>query len=132
MIRVVLIDDQTLVRRGIRALLELAGDITIAAEAADGIEGAAVIRREIMVGDACYSQTISHIPEASRLRVYGNDITSRKQAEQKLQAQLGRLDRIDANRFFRAQRTSCAEQNQTHHRYYSKHISNLLSASQMQ
>src|SRR5882672_636120 len=46
MIRVVLIDDQTLVRRGIRALLELAGDITIAAEAADGIEGAAVVRRE--------------------------------------------------------------------------------------
>jgi len=46
MIRVVLIDDQTLVRRGVRALLELAGDITIAAEAGDGVEGAAVIRRE--------------------------------------------------------------------------------------
>jgi DNA-binding NarL/FixJ family response regulator len=46
MIRVVLIDDQTLVRRGVRALLELAGDITIVAEADDGIEGAAVIRRE--------------------------------------------------------------------------------------
>ena len=46
MIRVVLIDDQTLVRRGIRALLELAGDVTIVAEADDGIEGAAVIRRE--------------------------------------------------------------------------------------
>ena len=46
MIRVVLIDDQTLVRRGVRVLLELAGDITIVAEADDGIEGAAVIRRE--------------------------------------------------------------------------------------
>ncbi len=46
MIRVVLIDDQTLVRRGVRALLELAGDITIVAEADDGVEGAAVIRRE--------------------------------------------------------------------------------------
>lgn len=46
MIHVVLIDDQTLVRRGVRALLELAGDIAIVAEAADGIEGAAVIRRE--------------------------------------------------------------------------------------
>jgi len=45
-IRVVLIDDQTLVRRGIRALLELAGDVTIVAEASDGEEGAAVIRRE--------------------------------------------------------------------------------------
>ena len=46
MIRVVLIDDQTLVRRGIRALLELAGDITIVAEASDGEEGASVVRRE--------------------------------------------------------------------------------------
>src|SRR5437773_5003518 len=46
MIRVVLIDDQTLVRRGVRALLELAGDIAIVAEAGDGVEGAAVIRRE--------------------------------------------------------------------------------------
>ena len=46
MIRVVLVDDQTLVRRGVRALLELAGDITIVAEAGDGVEGAAVIRRE--------------------------------------------------------------------------------------
>src|SRR5258705_5003003 len=46
MIRVALIDDQPLVRRGVRALLELAGDISIVAEAGDGIEGAAVIRRE--------------------------------------------------------------------------------------
>ena len=46
MIRVVLVDDQTLVRRGLRALLELAGDIDVVAEAGDGVEGAAVIRRE--------------------------------------------------------------------------------------
>ncbi len=46
MIRVVLVDDQTLVRRGIRSLLELAGDITIVAEAGDGEEGLAAIRRE--------------------------------------------------------------------------------------
>jgi len=46
MIRVVLIDDQTLVRRGLRALLELAGDIVVVAEAGDGVEGAAVVRRE--------------------------------------------------------------------------------------
>lgn len=45
MIRVVLADDQTLVRRGIRSLLELAGDISIAAEAADGDEAVAAIRR---------------------------------------------------------------------------------------
>ena len=46
MIRVVLVDDQTLVRRGIRSLLELSGDIRIVAEAADGDEAVAVIRRE--------------------------------------------------------------------------------------
>jgi DNA-binding NarL/FixJ family response regulator len=45
-IRVVLVDDQTLVRRGIRSLLELAGDIDIVAEAADGEEGVATILRE--------------------------------------------------------------------------------------
>jgi DNA-binding NarL/FixJ family response regulator len=46
MIRVVLVDDQTLVRRGIRSLLELAGDIDVAAEAGDGDEAVATIRRE--------------------------------------------------------------------------------------
>ncbi len=46
MIRVVLVDDQTLVRRGIRSLLELAGDVAIVAEAADGEEGIAAILRE--------------------------------------------------------------------------------------
>jgi len=46
MIRVVLVDDQTLVRRGLRALLELAGDLAIVGEAEDGVEGAALIRRE--------------------------------------------------------------------------------------
>jgi DNA-binding NarL/FixJ family response regulator len=45
-IRVVLIDDQTLVRRGIKSLLELAGDIAVVAEATDGEEGAVIIRRE--------------------------------------------------------------------------------------
>jgi DNA-binding NarL/FixJ family response regulator len=45
-IRVVLVDDQTLVRRGIRSLLELAGDIDIVAEASDGEEGVATILRE--------------------------------------------------------------------------------------
>jgi len=46
MTRVVLVDDQALVRRGIRSLLELAGDIEIVAEAGDGDEALAVIRRE--------------------------------------------------------------------------------------
>ena len=46
MIRVVLVDDHTLVRQGIRSLLELAGDVVIAAEAVDGDDAIAVIRRE--------------------------------------------------------------------------------------
>ena len=46
MIRVALVDDQTLVRQGIRSLLELAGDIAIVAEAADGEDGLTVIVRE--------------------------------------------------------------------------------------
>ncbi len=46
MIRAVLVDDQTLVRQGIRALLELAGDVTIVAEASDGDQGIEVILRE--------------------------------------------------------------------------------------
>jgi DNA-binding NarL/FixJ family response regulator len=45
-IRVVLVDDQTLVRQGIRSLLELAGDITIVGEAGDGDEALAAIARE--------------------------------------------------------------------------------------
>lgn len=38
MIRVMLVDDQTLVRQGVRSLLELADGIEVAAEAADGAE----------------------------------------------------------------------------------------------
>ncbi len=43
MIRVVLVDDQTLVRSGIRGLLELTPDIRVVAEATNGIEAVAVI-----------------------------------------------------------------------------------------
>lgn len=43
-IRVVLADDQTLVRAGFRSLLERAGDIEVVAEAADGAEALAVVR----------------------------------------------------------------------------------------
>jgi DNA-binding NarL/FixJ family response regulator len=42
-IRVVLVDDQTLVRQGIRSLLELTPDIRVIAEAADGDEALRVI-----------------------------------------------------------------------------------------
>lgn len=46
MIRVVLVEDQTLVRQGIRSLLELAGDVAIVAEASDGEEGLIAIQGE--------------------------------------------------------------------------------------
>lgn len=45
MIRVVLVDDQPLIRSGFRALLEGEGDVTVVAEAADGIEGLELIRK---------------------------------------------------------------------------------------
>jgi DNA-binding NarL/FixJ family response regulator len=45
MIRVVLADDQALIRRAIRSLLESAGDIEVVAEAADGKEAVAAARR---------------------------------------------------------------------------------------
>jgi DNA-binding NarL/FixJ family response regulator len=45
-IRVVLVDDQTLVRNGIKSLLELTGDVAVVGEAADADEGVALVRRE--------------------------------------------------------------------------------------
>ncbi len=44
MIRIVLVEDQLLVRRGIRSLLELAVDIVVAADVGSADEGAAAIR----------------------------------------------------------------------------------------
>jgi DNA-binding NarL/FixJ family response regulator len=46
MIRVALVDDHTLIRQGIRSLLELAGDISVIAEAADGDEAVVMIQRD--------------------------------------------------------------------------------------
>jgi DNA-binding NarL/FixJ family response regulator len=43
MIRVCVVDDQTLVRRGIRSLLELSEDVSVVAEAGDGEEALTVI-----------------------------------------------------------------------------------------
>lgn len=45
-IRVALIDDQTLVRKGIRGLLELSDDVVVVAEAEDGSEAVALAQRE--------------------------------------------------------------------------------------
>jgi DNA-binding NarL/FixJ family response regulator len=45
-IKVVIVEDQTIVRQGLRSLLGLSGDIEIAGEAADGEEAIGVIERE--------------------------------------------------------------------------------------
>lgn len=55
MIRIVLAEDQTIVRRGIATMLEMTGDITVAGEAADGEEAVRVvetIRPDVVVLDA--------------------------------------------------------------------------------
>ena len=44
-IRVAIVDDQMLVRQGIRALLELVSDLVVAAEASDGVEALEVLLR---------------------------------------------------------------------------------------
>lgn len=44
MIRVVLVDDQQLIRAGLRVLLDLEDDVEIVGEATDGEEGVAVVR----------------------------------------------------------------------------------------
>ena len=54
MIRVMLVDDQNLVRKGVRSLLELSEDIEIVAEAADGAEAMRLlpeIRPDVMLLD---------------------------------------------------------------------------------
>ncbi len=45
MIRVAIVDDETLIRKGLRNLLELAGDIEVCGEAADGEEAIVAIPR---------------------------------------------------------------------------------------
>ena len=54
MIRVMLVDDQNLVRKGVRSLLGLSEDIEIVAEAADGAEAMRLlpeIRPDVMLLD---------------------------------------------------------------------------------
>jgi PAS domain S-box-containing protein len=42
------------------------------------------LRREILVGDICFAQTVDYIPITRRLRIYSTDITERMKAEQAL------------------------------------------------
>lgn len=55
MIKVLLVDDQELLRRGVRLLLEAAGGVEVVAEAAEGREALAMITRyppEVVLSDA--------------------------------------------------------------------------------
>lgn len=47
MIRVLLVDDQRLLRSGFRALLDLEDDIEVVGEAGDGLEGVALVRQHL-------------------------------------------------------------------------------------
>lgn len=47
MIRVLLVDDQPLIRSGFRALLDIEDDIEVVAEAADGVEAVALAREHL-------------------------------------------------------------------------------------
>ena len=85
MIRVVLVDDQTLVRSGIRGLLDLTPDIRVVAEAADAIEAPGVlaganadvllldIRMPIMSGIALLEAMRGQLPPTILLTTFDDD-----------------------------------------------------------
>ena len=48
-------------------------------------DGADLITREVIVGERYYQQTIHYVSEIGRIRIYGTEITNRKQVEETLQ-----------------------------------------------
>jgi DNA-binding NarL/FixJ family response regulator len=75
MIRVVLADDHHLVRTGIRALLEKAGDIEVIGEAADGqaaVELVEQLQPDVLVIDIAMPR-LTGIQALGRVRSMGND-----------------------------------------------------------
>ena len=46
--------------------------------------GVDLVRREIGIGEFFFDQTISHVPDGHRLRIYSSDITERKRGEMTL------------------------------------------------
>ena len=55
MIRVLLVDDQPLLRKGFRMVLDAEDDLEVAGEAADGVEAAAVERDALAHADQAVS-----------------------------------------------------------------------------
>jgi DNA-binding NarL/FixJ family response regulator len=75
MIRVVLADDHHLVRTGIRALLEKAGDIEVVGEAADGQEAVELVERlqpDVLVIDIAMPR-LTGIQALERVRTLGEN-----------------------------------------------------------
>ena len=68
----------------------------IEAIAEDLTAGGAFHSREIDVGDETYQQRIVYIPAINQLRIYSNDITLRKRAQEKLAQQADELARSNA------------------------------------
>ena len=58
--------------------------------------GGAFHSREIDVGDETYQQRIVYIPAINQIRIYSNDITPRKRAQEKLARQADELARSNA------------------------------------
>ncbi|MDD5127897.1 MAG: PAS domain S-box protein, partial [Dehalococcoidales bacterium] len=70
----------------------LAGFHLITAELKKG--NTASITREVTVGDSCHLQTFQYIKEKGLIRIYGRDITGRKQAETALASYRDRLEEL--------------------------------------
>ena len=64
--------------------------------AEDLTEGGAFHSREIDVGEETYQQRIVYIPAINQVRIYSNDITPRKRAQEKLARQADELARSNA------------------------------------
>ena len=55
--------------------------------------GGEPIRRELNVGEKCFAQSVTHLADTGRTRIYGTDITERRQAEEEIHRLNAELER---------------------------------------